>query len=207
MTLITTSKVLIDKLKLIEKYSRKVTVSTSSLSSPTLKVNLNHICDIEFTTNTRDLIQMLEHTSDFEIRSNQIVYSYSVEVGGVSIECTRHFKLYEEKFDIPYADPRLSIVVRHFILLSSDDHSIEADSSGNFTISSNNQIETRTSFKGLNVAYHEVDKVCACVKFKDLEILREFDNEYIFSFFDDHLLIHILEGDVTNILLIPTLVR
>lgn len=200
------SRELLQKLKLLERYSHKVTVTPTSLVTSNMKIILNKFCDCEFTVNIKELLLMLDKTGEFTI-TNKIEYSYQISIGGVGILINRKIKMYEERFDIPYADPRFSIVVPHFSLLSCDNHLIEVDRNGTFIISSENVIKTRTELKDLNVVFNEVDTYRVRVKYKDIQVIEEFKKELVFSFFDDHLLIHILESpNITNILLIPVLV-
>lgn len=200
------SREILQKLKLLEKYSYKVTVTPTSLVTSNIKIILDKFCDCEFTVNIREFLMMLDKTGEFKL-TNKLEYSYEIDVGGLGILINRKIKLYEDRFDIPYADPRFSIVVPHFPLLSCDDHTILVQKCGTFEISSENIIKTKTEFKNLNVVFNEVDSFKVKVKYKDLQVIEEFKKELVFSFFDDHLLIHILESpNTTNIFLIPVLV-
>ncbi|KAF9763894.1 hypothetical protein NGRA_0967 [Nosema granulosis] len=206
MAQIEISRELLEKLKLLERYSFKVTITPTAVITPNIKIILDKFCDCEFTVSIKDLLQMLEKTGSFNI-TNKMEYSYEIDVGGTGVTINRRFKLYDERFDIPYADPRFSLVVPNFPLLSTDDHSIEVDKDGNFSISSENIIETKTIFRNLNVVFSEIESFKCRVRYKDLKIIQEFKKEFVFSFFDDHILIHILETpNITNILLIPVLV-
>lgn len=197
---------LYDKLKLLDKYASKVTVRHDSLTTHNIKITLNPFSDTEFTVSVKELLSMCSVTNEFQMNRN-IHYAYTVDIGGTSLTFKRRIKVYEELFTITYASPRFSIVVPSFVLLSTDDHSIEVDKTGRFEIRSDGYVKTGTTFSNLTIAHAEIDSFKCRVKHKALQPIEEFQNDLIFSFFDDHLMVHVLEEpNITNILLVPVLI-
>lgn len=163
--------------------------SSSTLDIPSLTLKVS------------DLLQILNKTDECEITKNNLIAKYQLS----EIEIERRFKKYDEILQLPCSEPNLSVKVSKIQVLSEDDYSIKSTNTGLFEMTSSHVIETSLKYHNCSVINEKVSEVNIKVKSKELKVLENFNNDKIFCFFDDYILVYILEDQITNIVMIQIL--
>ncbi|WUR03034.1 mitosis entry checkpoint protein MEC3 (MEC3) [Vairimorpha necatrix] len=202
------SSIVIKKLELLRKYASMVTVTKNSLTTkkmqiifPDTQMLIKEVSTV--TLKISDLIQILTKSEQCTKNKNFIISKYKYN----DIEIEKKYKKFDEVLVLPCSEPNLSIRINQILILSDSDFIIKCDQTGLFEMSSNSLIETEFKLKNCTIINSKIENVIVKVKSRDLKILENFQNDKIFCFFSDYILVYILEDTITNIVMIPILLK
>lgn len=201
---------IICKLEFLNKYSKNVTVSQTSLTTKNLQIIFSSpiTTSKDFTINIKDLISILKATNEFEIKNKKINLKYTkyVETNDFIVEIERSFKISDEDFKLPSSNVLMSVKISKLLILSSSNFTIQCNNDGQFIMTSNDILETKFESK-VEVLDCNTDKVEICIRGNDLKILELFDQDKIFYFFKNFILVYVLEDLCSTIILLNVLVN
>lgn len=200
---------IVKKLLFLSRYANTVTVTKNSLTTKNMQVIfpedynilLDDSIDKEFSIKISDILYLFSKTDECLINKKYFIIKYQMH----DINIEKKFKRYDEIFVLPCSEPNLSIKIGNFVVLSEDDVNIVCNNQGLFEMSSALIIETRLTLKNCTVISSKIENVSIKLKSKDIRILENFQNDKIFCFFDNYVLVYILENKITNVVLLQIL--
>lgn len=200
-----TNENILNKLEFLCKYDKLVTVSQSSLTTKRLKIIFSSpiMYSDDFTVNIKDLLSILRVTNEFEINNKNITVYYTkfLETNNFNVEIKKTYRIYDEKYKLSNSNVLMSIKIKNLQILNLSNITIKCNKNGDFSIFSNDIIETMFKTK-VEIIDCNVDEIETRLRGSNLKILDIFDQDKIFYFFNNFILVYILEDLCTIIFML-----
>lgn len=209
---------ILKKLYFLEKYSNKVLVDENSISTSSVSIQCSYpLSDTKFGIKTKDLIDMVKNTSEFELKDQKIYYKYTIsnldvfknEIKDFSyfesqkIESSQDNKaiikkysdLYDLKYQFDFENPILTIKLPKFNILSTDDTDI-VYKDNKLILSTNNFVKTRLVFDVEKI--DGTDNFCARMRGHDIKMASSFEENSILCYHTTHIVFYFFEDTITT---------
>lgn len=157
----------------------------------------------DFTVNIKDLLSILRVTNEFEINNKNITVYYTkfLETNNFNVEIKKTYRIYDEKYKLSNSNVLMSIKIKNLQILNLSNITIKCNKNGDFSIFSNDIIETMFKTK-VEIIDCNVDEIETRLRGSNLKILDIFDQDKIFYFFNNFILVYILEDLCTIIFML-----
>lgn len=193
---------LLKKLIFIQKYSNKIQITPTNISSEFIHIQLPKFCDFHIGIDTADFIELVKHATLVSIDRDKLLCEYKISVSNSDLIVKRRINLYDLDYTINVPEPLLSIKFEKFTCLSEDDTFLTV--SGSLMI-----LETKGFVKTrLCIPIQRVEgdiNFACCVKAKDLKMLNELERDMVLCFFNDCIVAYEFDEEITTAVIIRIL--
>lgn len=195
---------LIKKLLFIQKHCNKVVVSPNGISSRYINVQLACLSDCSFGIETKELVEMLKYTNDFNlIDKKYIEYNYTCFLDDQEAYISKNIPLFDLSYTFNFQSPICTLKLPFFKSISSDETEIEF-LNGKLILETRGYIKTRIVFDAQRVEGTEYFRAKA--KGTDLKIIEEIEGERVLCYFENSLVIFGFDQDLNTAIVIKCLV-
>ena len=195
---------LIKKLLFIQKHSNKVLISPNGISTRYITVQSVGFSDCTFGIETKELIEMLKHTEEFEIiENNKLEYRYKIHVGIHEGEVCKNIPLFELSYLFNFNTSICTLKLPHFKSITNDETNIEFIN-GMLICESKGYVQTRIIFDVQRVEgsmYFNI-KTRGC----DLKIIEDIEGDRVLCYFENSLVVFGFEEGINTAAVIKCIV-
>lgn len=186
---------LLKRLTFISKHASKVLVAPNGVSSRHITVQSVGISDCTFGIESKELVEMLKHTQEFELVPGiEIKYSYSCNMGEYDAIVTRNIPVFDLQFTFDFQTPICTIKLPIFKSISNDETEV-VFSNGKLVLETKSYIKTRLVFASSRV--EGIESFCTKVRGNDLKIIEEIEGDRVLCYFEHSLVIFGFDKDIS----------
>lgn len=191
---------LVKKLLFIQKHSNKVFISPNGISSRHITIQSQEFCDCSFGIETKEIVEMLKQTEEFEIiENNELEYKYKIFVGDQEGEVCKNIPIFPLSYTFNFQTAICTVKLPHFKSITADDTTVELLNS-KLILESRGYIKTRIVFDVQRVDGSEFFRVK--VRGLDLKIIEELEGERVLCYFENNLVAFGFEQHVSTAIVI-----
>lgn len=197
------------KLLFLQKYANKVLVTPQGIFSPTISIHFGttsssanpiSISDATFGTRVRDLLDMVKHTSTFQINRGTLAYEYEsgeCRADGRAARISRRVELFDVDHYTGVEAPLLTLKLRvsGSIILSGDD-TVVTYKRGKLVLETFGHIRTRMVVAADRV--DGVDTLSVRVRGRDLRVVDDVEGEKVLCYHRNCLVIYGFDSGATT---------
>lgn len=190
---------LIQKVSFLSRHSHKAYVSRSSISSEFISIHQENLCDETFCISSKDLLDLLKNTQEFNIEGQVLVYAYDTVLGGNMARVVKKVPVFDSKFVFDFQNPLLTARISNFKCLSSEPTSVKF-SENKLVLETRTYIKTRMVIEASKV--DGIDTFEIEVSGKKLKIIEELENELVLCFYRDCIVVFQFQNTVNTAVII-----
>lgn len=201
---ISDSPTVVRKVLFLQKHASRVLVSPQGISSPNITIQFGssvRISDSTFGIGTRDLLDMIRHTSTFQIDGGTLVYDYESTIGDRTARISRHIELFDMSHGFDVEAPLQTLKLKDLAsgrglnILSNDDTTVTYRN-GKLVLETFGYVSTRMVVDADKV--DGVDYFKVKVRGKDLRVASEAEGERVLCYHENCLVMYGFEREVTT---------
>lgn len=170
-------------------------MTRSSISSPSISVNLQNLCDSEFGIESRDLVDLMKNNTEFKVEDNVLKYSFENVVGDKVARICKKAGLLSLDYRFEFGNPMLTAKVPVFRCLSTD-NTFVTFSKNKLLLQTGGYVKTRNVLDAQKVDgsdYFEISLVG-----KDLKIVEELGTDLVLCCYQNCIVVFSFENDIST---------
>lgn len=195
----------IQKIAFLQKHSKIVSITKSTVSSNTFSIHLNDLTDCEpFSIETKDLLDLLKINQPFEIEGEYLKYSYETPVGDKIAKISKKVGISNVKYEFEFENPLLTAKINKFKVLSTDKTHLIFEKN-RLILETKGYIRTRSIIEVQRI--DGVEKFEIIVSGKDLKIVEELGEDIVMCYYKDCIVIFKFEDEISLSMIIRNVIQ
>ena len=108
-------------LSFISRHSKDVVIGPGGLSTARIHVSLPRVCEQAVGFHSKDLLEMLSHTTSGVLGQNRMLYTYSVFNNPLNPTVSKCIETHDARYDFSLAAPACSIAVDSLSIVTGEE--------------------------------------------------------------------------------------
>lgn len=189
---IRSTPLLLQKLAFLQKYSEKVQIEPTTLSTQTMQIRIPRFCDFTIGVIISDFIEVVKHADTITILKDKLTYSYSIDISGTMVAISKAIDVFDLNYNIVLSDSIASLRLSPFRMLSKNDHSL-VYRNNILTVTSDGFIKTVQMIQA--EAIDASEEFSHRIRAKSLHALCNLVGECIMNVYENAIVIYSLEAE------------